>query len=219
MKNFFVPLLMISTSAVSQFNADSLKQVLSSSKDDLTKLACLNELFYAYVWSYPDSSLNYVQQEFLLAKKIKSDIAQTTASLHYGVFYFIVGDYPQALRSFQEALKSAENTGSFLSISSVYDNILQVYTEIGDYEHALYYEKKAKSITELHWKPSFNRVNNLDTVRHYISILNGLAQIYEKFNYLDSALKYLQLVNDIYIKVYGNTWAAIAYEFGNTYSK
>jgi len=221
MKNFFVLLLMMfSTSLVfAQSNADSLKKVLSTSKDDLTKLACLNELFYVYVWSYPDSSISYVQQELLLAKKINSDIAQTTASLHYGVFYFIVGDYPQALRSFQEALKWAESTGSFLTISSVYDNMVQVYTDIGDYERALYYEKKAKSITESYWKPRFNRVNNLDTVRHYISILNGFAQIYGKFNYPDSALKYLQLVNDIYIKVYGNTWAAISYEFGDTYSK
>src|SRR5436190_6155932 len=145
MKNLCVMSLMVlSTSVVfAQFNADSLKQALSSSKDDSTKLACLTELFYGYVWSYPDSSISYVQQELLLAQKIKSNISQATAYVHYGTFYFVIGDYPQALRSFQNALKSAENTGSFLTIASVYDNMEQVYGEIGDYERALYYEKKA----------------------------------------------------------------------------
>src|SRR3954468_3579100 len=138
MKNFFVLLLMtFSVVVFAQFNADTLKQALSSSKDDSTKFARLKELFYAYVWSYPDSSISYVQQEVLLAKKMNSDIAQSTAYIHYGVFYFVIGDYPQALHSFQAALQWAENTGSFLTIASVYDNMEQVYAGIGDYERAL----------------------------------------------------------------------------------
>jgi hypothetical protein len=60
----------------------------------------------------------------------------------------------------------------------------------------------------------------LDTVVAYLSIYLGLAQTYENFNYLDSVLKYAQIVTQVYTKKFGKMkWPAVPYIFGNIYSK
>jgi two-component system NtrC family sensor kinase len=198
---------------------DSLKNLLVSAKDDSTKLLRLSELFNEYLWSYPDSSLPYVQQAILLGKQMKSNVALLRAYNEYGLFYIIIGDYPQALHYIQESLKLAEKSGDFLAIASAYDLMEIVYQDEGNYEQALSYEKMAKSVMESHWTPSFSKFKNLDTVAVYLPVLNGFAQIYEKLNQLDSALKYTQIVDEAYEKLYGKNWAAASYELGNIYSK
>src|ERR1700737_710822 len=81
---------------------DSLKNLLATAKNDSTRYKCLHELFYAYLWSYPDSSINYVQQQILLAKQMQSDFYLSWAYVNYAFFYIITGDYTQALRYDQE---------------------------------------------------------------------------------------------------------------------
>jgi hypothetical protein len=51
---------------------DSLKQQLTSAKNDTSKIIILSQLFSIYTWSIPDSAFLFAQQELLLAKKIKS---------------------------------------------------------------------------------------------------------------------------------------------------
>src|SRR6266487_1784597 len=99
---------------------NSLKNLLASAKDDSTRFARFRELFLEYLWSYPDSSMSYVQQEILLAKQMQSDIELSTAYFDYGWFNIIIGNYPQALNAAQEALKSAEKAKNFLSIANAY---------------------------------------------------------------------------------------------------
>ena len=93
---------------------DSLKNALASAKDDSTKLVCINNLFYQYVYSYPDSAITYAQQEILLAEKNQSELNLAKAYIDYAAFFDIVGDIPQALHYTQEALKIAEKQKDWL---------------------------------------------------------------------------------------------------------
>src|SRR4030095_2000300 len=100
---------------------DSLKQRLASVQNDSAKVAILNMLFYEYLYSYPDSSLNYVQQEILLAKRTNSDLALSKAYIDYTSFFATTGNYPEALRFSLEALKLAEKLKNWLIIARVYN--------------------------------------------------------------------------------------------------
>ena len=190
---------------------DRLKEQLASAKDDSTRFISLRELFYGHLWTYPDSSMNYGQQEILLAKQMKSDISLSIAFSDYGWFYIIMGDYPQALRITQESIKLAEQSGSFLTIANAYSQLPVIYQDEGDYERALSYSKLSKSIMESHWTPSLGKSKNpdilfFDTAGAYMVILLELSQAYENLNQLDSSLKYIQIVDEASEKLIGKKW-------------
>ena len=204
----------------------NLKQQLASVKDNSTRQKLLNGLFYRYVFSYPDSSLNYVQQEILLAKQMQSDFALSWAYIDYAGFFEITGDYQQALRFSQEALKLGEKSKSVLAIARAYLNMAGLYWDEGDYNNSILYSTKAKSIMELSWTPSLEKTLytggdiTVDTVSNYMFILNMMSDAYEKLDHLDSALKYVQIVNDATIKLNGKMdWPVIPFRFGNIYFK
>src|SRR5436190_5266537 len=77
--------------------ADSLKNLLSSAKEDTTKLNLLSVLVVKYTWTIPDSALTYAQEELLLARKMKSDDALSDALTGYGGVLSIMGNYSQAI--------------------------------------------------------------------------------------------------------------------------
>jgi hypothetical protein len=56
----------------------------------------------------------------------------------------------------------------------------------------------AKSVIETRWKPSFGKMEN-----ELVPILFGMAGIYQRLNKLDSALKYVQIVDSLYKKING----------------
>jgi len=205
---------------------DSLKNLLASATNDTTKKICLINLFYEYLYRYPDSALPYVQQEILLAEKNRSDFDLAKAYFDYGSFFEIIGDFPQALRYIQEASKLTEKYKNWLIKARAYYEIGAVYSNEGDYDNALSSFKKAKSTIEQNWEPYFEKDRYTggdftgDTIVIYNFILEALAEIYEKRNQLDSALKYVQILNDQTILLKGKMdWSIIPYYYGNIFRK
>src|SRR6266487_6397369 len=142
MKKIFALLLFVCTSLIAfaqNNNVDSLRQQLASAKDDSTKFAILNVLFWSCLYSSPDSSASYVQREILLARKMKSDFILYSALVQYSALASINGNYPEALQFALESLKAAERTNNFTLISDAYSNLGDIYRDQGDYEHAIYY--------------------------------------------------------------------------------
>jgi signal transduction histidine kinase len=204
---------------------DSARNSLASAKNDSIKFYWLTQIFFNYLYSTPDSCLHYMQQALALAKQMKSDISLSAAYGNFGLLYYTIGDYPQALSSWQESLKYAEKSGSFLTIQNSYDGLSLIYEDEGDFEHAIFYARKGEALLESHWKPSFasGAASNLplnDTIGSYLISIHILGEIYEKVN-IDSAFKYIQLFNDGYLKEnHGKMdFAVIPYELGNVYSK
>ncbi|MDX2047579.1 MAG: tetratricopeptide repeat-containing sensor histidine kinase [Chitinophagaceae bacterium] len=198
---------------------DSLKNVLAFAKNDSTKLTSLRNLIIECVFSYPDSAIPYLQQEILLAKKINSDLALANAYYDYGWYYVNIGDYPKALHSIQESIKLAEQSGDIIAIAAAYDLMVVVYLDQEDFKRALSLEIKAKSIIESKGIPIFTTSKSYGLFSHYMYINYGLAQIYEGLNQLDSALKYLHIVDEGTQKIFGTKWGPASMEAGNIYSK
>jgi two-component system, NtrC family, sensor kinase len=188
---------------------DSLKQSLAFAKDDLTRLNCLDRLFFEYIWNYPDSAAPYSQEALRLASLIGTSHALAKAYELRVWLNIIKGNYPEAFRVALEEKKTAELSSDFHDLVSADGDLSIVYSDEGDYENAISYTLQAESLLDLHGEA------NTDP-----STLNGIVGVYEKFNHLDSALKYAILLRDSYVKQVGKLdWAPIPYFFGNIYSK
>ncbi len=202
--------------------ADSLKNLLSSAKDDTTKLNLLSTLVVRYTWTMPDSALTYVREEISLARKMKSDYALSLALTGYGGILSMMGNYSQAIYFELEGLKAAERSKNFLRIFWSYYYLTLTYRDAGDYEHALFYCYKKKSLLESRYQlPLDNTEKTAINTLYNGYVIFDLAVIYDKLNQSDSALKYMQIVNQASIKQHGQTYSEPThlYLFGNIYSK
>jgi two-component system NtrC family sensor kinase len=234
MKRFiFILLFLCCTLCPGAQNNDStstyiseFKQQLSSAKNDTTRLDLLNELFVAYLFSYPDSAAIYIQQEIVLAKQMQSDVRLAMVYGDYSVFFEMIGDYPKALYFIQEDLKLAEKSKNWLLIADSYNQVAKINADRGDYETAILYHLKAKTFMEDHW-PALKKFYPLPrqigehVIWAYLFILLAAAQTYEKFDHPDSALKYAQMCDYAVTTLTGEKMASapVLSEFGNIYSK
>ena len=200
---------------------DNLKQQLAAAKSDTAKIRLLNNLYGFYIWSYPDSSLPYVQQEYLLASKLNMEDMVGRAYGDYGLFYLLIGDFPQALHYRQQVLRTVERINNPLYIAIAYDGLADVYSDEGDYRQALAYEIRAKQLLESGAVQQEYKTRNPERLKEaFMYVLNGLASIYERANQLDSALKYIGVVKDLYTELNGKMdWPPVPFAFGNIYLK
>ncbi len=196
---------------------DSLKDLLASAKDDSTQFDLLSKLSMQYLWNYPDSSVPYMQQSIVLAKKMNSTSFLGSAYSEYGWYFNIVGDYTQALYFWQEALRLAEKSGNKLRIARCYDQLTVVYIDEGDYRRALSLEEKAMSILQSKWKPPFGKDVDPQVNGIYAGIYNGLASCYTMLNEFDSALVMAKKCDDFARARSGKGWSAASFLMGNIY--
>ena len=197
---------------------DSLKQALNSGTNYSSQFGILEQLFYGYLFSFPDSSVNYIHQANLIAEQSQSDNARARVCGQWCWLYVITGDYPKALQFAQEQYAFAESAGDFLEQASALDMIGEVYDNLDEFKNSLAYRKQAKNLIESHCVPLLSGVHS-DTLNAYCSCLNGLAPAFEHNNMLDSSLVYLKIVDTTFQKIHGRKWPAVPYEYGNVYAK
>ncbi|HEX5151463.1 MAG TPA: tetratricopeptide repeat protein [Parafilimonas sp.] len=178
--------------AQNPFHIDTLNKELAQAKNDTAKFAILSHIAVLYTFSKPDSAMMLAQQAISLAKKIKTDISLADAFIAYGAVLSQTGNFPQAIYFHLESLKLAEKSNDIPTIGWCYSFLTNTYLEAEDYDHALFYARKAKSIYELHPNfPAGNRKRYWDDL--YNDALTNTTLIYTKLNQPDSALKYLQI--------------------------
>ena len=181
---------------------DSLKNLISSAKDDSTKFYKTVDLIWGYISSNSDSATLYVQQNILLAQKMRSDDALFMGYAQYAALEQINGNYTGALQYGLQGLRAAENTNNFISISEEYFILCDIYREAGDYAQAIYNLRKAKSLLESKLNPVFEHENH-ETASRYVQCLVLGARIFATFNQLDSALRYANNAHDLCLKGLG----------------
>ena len=194
------------------------RRKLETAADDQTRFNLMTAVFNSYIWSYPDSAAPYAQQAMLLARKMKSDTALSIAFDQDRTLASLTGNYPQALEYAFEVLKIAERIKDFRRIATAYNGLSNIYSGQGDHKRAILYAEKSKGLYETHFVPSLKPIKNLDTLISYIYCIHALSSAYEKANQLDSALKYIQIVEQGEI-ICRETWAFVSFDYGNIYSK
>ena len=148
-KTFITILLLIlshSEFAQTTQQYDSLKYLISSAKDDSTKFYRTYDLIWIYMYSNIDSAAFYIRQNILLAKKMNSDAASDAVYGQYWTLEEINGNYSGALQYTLQSLRSAERKNNFISICQTCFGLSNVYSETGDFEKAIYYLRRAKSM-------------------------------------------------------------------------
>jgi signal transduction histidine kinase len=190
------------TKLIGQNNyVDSLKQQLASAKDDTTRLYILNSLSKYYTYSKVDTALLYAQQGLLLSKKTNSKRQEILALFFYGEILRLNGDYPKSADLSLQALRLAEKNNDGFLLFNIYQELLELYSDEGDYNNAALYKYKLKKAFEI-----FNRYP-----QHY---LRSIGRFYEKFNLLDSALIVIKKAIEL-----DSTWSILPYILGNIYFK
>ena len=183
---------------------DSIKYLISSAKDDSTKFYRTYDLIWVYMYSNIDSAAFYIRQNILLAKKMNSDAASDAVYGQYWTLEDINGNYSGALQYILQSLRSAEQKNNFISICQTCFNLSNVYSETGDFEKAIYYLRRAKSMLESKVNPIIQQEKNEVIASRYIFCLVNFAQVFERFNRLDSALKYANDARNLYLRRYGS---------------
>ena len=177
---------------------DSLKQLLSATKEDTSTFKILLLISFNNLFSYSDTALLYAQNAMLLANRLKEPPKEAEALFLCGTALSVTGNYPLAIDYLlkglliEEQLKVLRVTDVSFTVPLLkvfYYNLSESYNDQGDYEHALYYYNKGKAIL----------TNNVDNALMESSM--RLSLIYEKSNQLDSASKYGKKAFDIDVKV------------------
>ena len=119
MRKAFIPILLLLhlhnayTQTKQQY--DSLKNLINSAKDDSTRFYTTEGMIWGYIYSNPDSATLYVQQNILLAQKMKSEHALFIGYAQYSALEQINGNYTEALQYGLRGLRVAERTNNFIS--------------------------------------------------------------------------------------------------------
>jgi signal transduction histidine kinase len=191
---------------------------LDTAKETSTRFNLVSGIFNSYLLSYPDSAGPYAQDAMLLAQNMHSDTAIAMAYVQFARLGSITGEYPQALQYCLKGLETAERAKDIRWICRAYNQLSGLYSSQEDHERAILYAKRSKEIYETHFVPSFNPGRSKDSLQTYTYCLISLGTAYEKADQLDSALKYIQLV-DRSARFLNQNWAFVPYIFGNIYSK
>lgn len=197
----------------------SLESKLNSALDDSTRFKLIDSV-WIFIFSNPDVVLKYIQQNILISLKMKSDVVLSTSYAQYATLEQYNGNYPEALRYAIKGLKAAEQANDIHLIAGYYQGLGNIHKVFGDSMKAIAYGKKAKSILETHVKLTFEPNVDHNDFYYYSLIHRNLAETYEHFNQLDSALKYANHVYEAYMKVNGKMDSSpILWVMGNIYAK
>ena len=104
-KLFFFLYIFFSISAFAQQSKiDSLKRLLSSSKEDTIKVNALNKLAFILQGNNPDEAMGYGKEALSLSEKLKYDKGKADAYNEIGLSFYNKGEYDSALKFHNKSL-------------------------------------------------------------------------------------------------------------------
>ena len=185
---------------------DSLKYLLSLSKEDTTRVLTIAELGLQFRNSNPDSSIYYGQKALALARQLKFQRGEALALSNVGLAMREKGDLSGALELEIQALQIAEENNYVHESAFGLRRIGLVYMDLRNYSVALNYLYRA-----LHKHESVQYMRGI-AIEHM-----NLGMTYEYMDHLDSALFHIQkaeagkdYIEDLYPevnRVFGNIFA------------
>ena len=186
---------------VSGQDRDSLRKMLSFTKEDTAKVKIINALGFSYAWSDADTSIMYAQQAMDLAEKVHYDLGVSRSHLIMCAALTTIGNYYRALDNGFKALTFLEKTTDKINTAFANQLIAGCYRDMGDYSNSLRYYYRALKVAEN---------NPVGT-----AMVSGLiGAVYQRNDQPDSAIFFLSKGYKIL-----DAQTFINVELGNTYSK
>ncbi|MBC7826878.1 MAG: tetratricopeptide repeat protein [Chitinophagaceae bacterium] len=123
--------------------ADSLQQLLRAKPEkDSNRVTILLNLSHSIVHENPDSSMKIAEQALVLSRELKWQKGIALSVRQKGLIYYFQSDFVKAIEFSQQALKEASSLKHTLLDASIYNNIANVYADMGYHEKALDYYMK-----------------------------------------------------------------------------
>src|SRR5262245_49416019 len=130
--------LIISCVCVYAQNTDSLKALIASkTTPDTTRVLAMSQLSYVLRRSLPDSSLHLVQNALNSAVKINFEKGKGNATRLIGIYYYLKGNYHEALVYYQKALASAFKAKDSKGVANCYNNLGNIQHSQSNYREAI----------------------------------------------------------------------------------
>jgi tetratricopeptide (TPR) repeat protein len=194
----------------SNFRRDSLYQVLKQAQTPAGQVEAWVDISEYYGYAGQPDSLQYANEQILkIASLTQEDSLLAKAYLQIGNYFSNISDYKQALDYQFKSLSLAEKANSDFDIWLAAKETGVTFKRLKNYSEALRYLKKAEIFLKkspLSNSDSYNR-----TYTHFAEVYLGLGQP-------DSALRYIQLTNEVTSKdkdAYG--YARVLYIFASVY--
>ncbi len=201
---FFSTILCISGLAQNKLT-DSLHNLLTTTKEDTSRVLTTIDLGLQYRNTNPDSCVYYCEKALALAKQIRFKRGEAYAITTIGLAMREKGDLPKALELQIQALQIAEPNNYAIEAAFCLRRIGLVYMDINNYPLCLHYLYQA-----------LNKQESVQYKRGIAIEYMNLAMTYEYMSRLDSALFYIQkseewkhLIEDLYPevnRVFGNIY-------------
>lgn len=191
-------------------NADSLRAVLQAVKtEDSARVTNLLNLSYAILFENLDSAIVVEEEAMNLSRKIHFQKGIAFSLRQKGLIYYYQGDFITAIDYSQQALKEGQTLQNGLFEASVYNNIANIYADLGQSKKALeYYKKLLAAAKEMNHKTfEMNALVNIGTV--YVE----LKRYDEALEALHTSLVIAKIQND------NNIAAPIYNNMGTAYKK
>jgi len=147
---------------------DSLKNVITVSKNDTNKVKILYEIGNQYERSILDSALYYYNEALKVAEDIeeKKFIAQCLISIGFNLNTKGVNE--KAIQYLERALKISEKLEDKEKISSCYLGLGAIHQDTGSYEMAIeFFLKALENAKEIEFKKGISRSYNLLGIVYY----------------------------------------------------
>ena len=201
------------TAAFSQswrYEIDSLNNELRHAKDPVEKIPILDLLSSDYSYIGHVDSMRFASFQMLkIATEAHQDSLIALAYCGVGEYFYSTSDYRQALEFQFKSLAFAEKVRSAANIWLATKDIGVDFKELKNYPEALKYLKKCEPFLKAAAVKDITAPNR--TYSH-------LAETFLRLGRTDSALKYIQLTNEVTLKeqdVYG--FARMLYIFAGVY--
>ena len=167
-------------------------------QSDSISIARYKKLSDQFINDNIDSSLFYINIAFLIANSINNKYEQAECLNKLGLIYKKAGEYDKCLDNLFKSLAIRKSLGDSAKIGSSFENIGQVYKNIGlksgdkktkaeNIDTALVYYHKSRKIKEKTGNPEYLG-----------SVYNGLGILYRLRNNLDSSILYYNKTAIIY---------------------
>ena len=151
MQKFIVYVYFISACTVcfAQDNeADSLKTLLSTAKDDTGKVNKLLQLGKNYLSSAPDEAIRYNMKARDLAQKLKFKSGKAYALKNIGMVYYNQTKYVETIEYWNQSYQLFDSIGDKVNEALLLSNLGSVYMNQGDDAKALEYYFKSLQLAE-----------------------------------------------------------------------
>jgi len=157
---------MSNTVSAQQSEIDSLKQIISITKDDTANIKSLLTLGDKFEFSSPDTALHYYEKALIISERINAKKLIAKCYKYIGIAHLYLGNYSKSLEHFNKTLAINIEIDDKYQTSSSYGNIGIIYMYQGEFSKTIeYYHKQLELVEELGKKQAMGRCfNNIGLV-------------------------------------------------------